>query len=64
MHSFTKNHEHGHISTRATDAATLHDPLCAFGVVYKARDKNTGLEFCCKSIRKELLTPEVFDDIK
>jgi len=36
----------------------------AFGVVYKARDKNTGLEFCCKSIRKELLTPEVFDDIK
>ncbi|KAF5827472.1 kinase-like domain-containing protein [Dunaliella salina] len=36
----------------------------ASGVVYKARDRKTGLDFCCKSIRKELLTPEVSDGIK
>lgn len=36
----------------------------AFGVVYRARDKQTGLEFCCKTVRKELLTAEIYADIK
>jgi len=52
-----------HKQEHACDVQQTHH-TGAFGVVYKAKDRETGLEFCCKSIRKELLTAEVFDDIK